>query len=117
MWLFTKYGFFSVVCGREKNGPSVELDQNTYMVRARKKGHLQNLINNSDILGDPQIVKSEDTDYRYRIIVLAEIWTKVIAKMTSEIDYGNFKNECFELDKDYVKYLSSVWQTMYEMQE
>ena len=37
MWLFTQYGFFSVVCARDLTGKMKGIDPNTFMVRARSR--------------------------------------------------------------------------------
>ena len=40
MWLFTRYGFFSIACARKPDG---SLDPDTVMVRARRIAHLKSL--------------------------------------------------------------------------
>jgi len=41
MWIFTKYGFFSIACANKPG--SGDIDPNVVMVRSRLKGHLVNL--------------------------------------------------------------------------
>lgn len=38
MWLFTQYGFYSVVCARDPAGNPTHIDRDTFMVRARPAG-------------------------------------------------------------------------------
>ena len=46
MWIFTKHGFFSVVCARQGDGRHGRVvDPDRIMVRARVLGHLQALKN------------------------------------------------------------------------
>lgn len=37
MWMFTKYGFYSVVCARESSKPNAPVDPTRVMIRARKR--------------------------------------------------------------------------------
>jgi hypothetical protein len=37
MWLFTQYGFYSVVCARDLQGDPTRIDPDTLMVRARSR--------------------------------------------------------------------------------
>lgn len=44
MWIFTRHGFFSVVCARkEQGGPGEAIDPDLLMVRARTRHHLKAL--------------------------------------------------------------------------
>jgi hypothetical protein len=40
MWLFIRYGFYSIACASHPDG---SLDPQTVMVRARRTAHLSNL--------------------------------------------------------------------------
>jgi hypothetical protein len=40
MWIFTRYGFFSIACARQSDGA---VDPGTVMVRARRRAHLEKL--------------------------------------------------------------------------
>jgi len=117
MWIFTKYGFFSVVSAR-KSATSREIDLNTLMVRAREKSHLQNLINNFDELKNLEILETESADYRYRIFTPKKNWLEVMSKMTDEIDYDNFKSKVYNTLKDgeFCHALADVWSVMYNYQ-
>lgn len=120
MWLFTTYGFFSVVCARQGNGDiNQPVDPNMIMVRARKKIHLKNLIARFPQLSPFKILDKEDTDYRFRIFVPKSIWAEIAKELAEEIDYDNFKGKVKEKDMDieYCRSLGSVWYTMYQIQE
>ena len=63
MWLFTKHGFSSVACARERDGSYGQpVDLSRLMVRARMRGHLEPLKKRFlDLLGDCDIMKSTGT--------------------------------------------------------
>jgi hypothetical protein len=119
MWLFTKYGFFSVVCARKNNGLSSDVDTETLMIRARSKNHLENLINSFQDLNDCQIATTHDTDYRYRIFVPKKTWSNVMLDLSSEIDYGNFKSKVHKSlqDQEFSHCLGDIWSVMYRYQD
>jgi hypothetical protein len=123
MWLFTKYGFFSVV-----NTPAVtpEGEEPEFTIRSRQRLHLANLIKSvkpdwpkpgegGD--GDlPLIWDDLGTDYEYRIYVTPEEWNTVYApKLFESIDYPNFKSEIHrlvskgELTRQYEDLLGEVY--------
>jgi len=118
MWMFTKYGFFSVVSAR-KDFFSKEIDINTLMIRARNKKHLENLIENFESLKDCEILETKNTDYRYRIFVPKQDWSEIASKMTNEIDYDNFKSKVYQTikDNDFCHSLGDVWSVMYRYQK
>ena len=121
MWLFTRYGFFSVVQARRvENGKVVvEPDPETLMVRARRREHLDALLERFDSLADLEITESPGTDYRYRMIVPRSVWRMIVDGLVSDIDYTNFKSACGKTkpdDRDYVSALHDVWQVCYGMQ-
>ena len=122
MWLMTTHGFYSVACGW--NGSPSNPDPNIIMIRAHTKGHLENLINNfSGFLSDSDKVIhiSDDTDYRYRMILHKAVAVEIIGKMLREIDYCNFKKEAEKgtkgkEDTAYMWFLHRVWEHGYSMQ-
>jgi hypothetical protein len=119
MWLFTQYGFFSVVCARDLTGKTKGIDPATLMVRARSRQHLTALQTRFAELQSYGITETTDTDYRYRIVVPKAVWSRVVNDLTAEIDYGNFKSRTHEKtgDKHYVEALHDVWEVMYRLQE
>jgi hypothetical protein len=116
MWLFTRYGFFSTVCDTKHGG----LNTNVIMIRARLESHLVALQNHFQELAEYKIEGYRPgNDYNCRIYVPKEIWAKVMAKLTLEIDYGNFKNEVHKQPGlgNYQDLLFDVWNEMFELQE
>ena len=118
MWIFTRYGFYSVVCAQSKDGAG--LDTNTLMVRARVRHHLERLQSRFVSLAGHSIHASADADYRYRIIVPKTCWYEVATQMVEEISYGNFKDEATKTlgfpGRGYIEALHDVWSRLYELQ-
>ncbi len=122
MWLFTKYGFYSAVCARQGDGRHHQpIDTNRIMVRARLRPHLEALKDRfPDLLGDCAIRESLDADYAFRIFVDKPVWTQVMAGLTDDLDYDNFKSEVARFQgrdgADYEHSLHEVWSVMYGLQ-
>src|SRR6516162_8243698 len=107
MWLFTRYGFFSVVQTAEH--------PDHLMVRARCREHLRNLMQRFSVLTEARIIVTGSSDYRYRIIVDKADWAGVCAGLGAEIDYSNFKDAVHSnpLDLTYETVLHRVWSDVY----
>jgi len=121
MWLFTKYGFFSVVCARRGKGASVKLDQKLLMVRARDRDHIEGLQRRFNReLGSYKITESTRNDYRFRIFVPRKVWLGVARALAADIDYGNFKDEARKTQgkagDDYLDVLHTIWSVAYRAQ-
>src|SRR5687767_11117776 len=95
MWLFTKYGFFSVVSARDSSGG---VDIATLQVRARLRGHLVSLIERFELAAE--VVETRDADYRFRILVPKTTWSTVAGELATEINYANFKGEVARRGKE-----------------
>lgn len=123
MWLFTKYGFFSVVCARQGDGKyGRPVDTGRMMVRARAAEHLENLLKRfPDELGNCEIVITKDTDYACRLFVDKAAWVTVAAALAEECDYDNFKSAVkHHLGPNGAEYehrLHQVWDVMHKMQK
>jgi hypothetical protein len=117
MWIFVRYGFYSVACASKPDG---SLDKETVMVRARSKDHLQNLRDRFPAIADAEIVAMPDRDYRYRLIVPKQLWVPILAELAEEQDWSNFKNEAAAYQgrsgASYLTALHEVWATMYRLQ-
>lgn len=114
MWLFTPFGFFSVVATRD--------DTSMLMVRARDKRHLEALIFgylmelSEDTTGDGwPILDQPDSDYRHRVVVSKELWGKVLLQLNDELVYNNFKSEASKrgADRGYLDGLHHVWEALW----
>jgi hypothetical protein len=117
MWIFTRYGFFSIACASKPDGSP---DAQTVMVRARRSEHLGRLQGRFPALADASILTMPDRDYRYRIVVAKDTWAKVISELATEQEWSNFKNEVARYQgaggREYVHALHEVWGTMAELQ-
>jgi len=122
MWIFTKHGFFSVVCARvvENDVVTNEVDHRKMMIRSRDRNHLENLKSEfPNYLGNVEIHSDYDTDYAYRIFVNKTQWMYIIESLADDIDYSNFKNEAKKhgADEGYLNLLAEVWLDGFEFQE
>jgi hypothetical protein len=118
MWLFTQYGFYSVVCARDLAGSPSRIDPDNLMVRARNRLHLESLQQRFQQLQPFKIVESTNTDYRFRLVVPKPMWVEVTRELAAEIDYGNFKARAHSRagDDDYVDAMHAVWEVMESLQ-
>jgi hypothetical protein len=96
MWVFTKYGFLSIVEHKEEDM------KDHFLVRARVRTPLDELWPNHKLL------KLDEADYRYRIIIPKIEAIDVLTDVTGSIDYPNFKNACKE-DAAYHEVLTKLW--------
>ncbi|SRR6266852_1584964 len=118
MWLFTRYGFYSIACASPKDG---SLNHNFVMIRARRVDHLRRLQGRFAALAGADIVTLAHRDYRYRLIVSQELWAGIVSEQASEPEWSNFKNEVARYQgpagSDYVHALHNVWGVMHELQD
>ncbi len=107
MWIFTTVGFFSVV---QKSGDSF------LTVRARVSSDLDQL-REKYMPELSETIKGQGTDYPYRATINREDFAKGIAKMSKDIDYGNFKSEVFKKMGSKREYIySEVWHALRELE-
>ena len=118
MWLFTPYGFYSVVCGSGMSGGAWQLAPDLLMIRGRSRGHLEALQKRFPELQAGDVMETPDTDYRYRLLVAKDVWADVVRQLAAEIDYGNFKSRAAIQSGDprYVDALHEVWEVMERLQ-
>lgn len=121
MWLFTRYGFYSIVSARQGGRRHGPIDPDQLMVRARRREHLEALqARFPEALGSVPIADSTDTDYAHRIVVPKATWVRVAAALAEEIEYGNFKSEVASHlgagGAAYEHALHEVWSVMYGLQ-
>jgi hypothetical protein len=117
MWIFTRYGFFSIVNGRRRDGSP---DPDTVMVRARRVAHLRQLLQRCPSVSGAEITTTLHRDYRYRIVVAKVSWVAAITALAEEQNWCNFKAEVGRHQgaggSDYTHALHSVWSVMNEFQ-
>lgn len=110
MWIFTKFGFFSVV----QYSPS----PGTLVVRARTRSDLEALLDrHGQDLGYPQIIETPTADYCCRVLVPAPAWASVMSRFVDDIDYSNFKDTVRDAQgKERADVYGRVWHTMLSIQ-
>ncbi len=117
MWIFVRYGFYSIACASKPDGSR---DQETVMVRARCKDHLQNLRDRFSGLADTEITTTPNRDYRYRLVTPKRVWVPILAELAEEQEWSNFKNEATSFQgksgASYARALHDVWEIMYRLQ-
>lgn len=122
MWLFTKYGFFSVVCARAGDGSgNSPVDPDRMMIRGRLRDHLERLkARCAPRLDASDIAESRDADYRYRMFVSKEAWQAIASELAGEVDYDNFKSAVAQYQgaagQAYDEALHDVWGVMHGLQ-
>ena len=118
MWLFTRYGFFSIASARTPDGL---VDPHTVMIRARTAVHLKSLKQRFASLADAEVLTWPDRDYHYRLIVAKHVWTEIVTELAEEQEWSNFKNETARYQgksgTDYVHALHQIWTVMHSLQE
>lgn len=123
MWLFTKHGFYSIVCARQGDGSHGQpVDPDRVMVRARVRSQLEALQEQfADLVADCEILESSSTDYAYRIFVSKSVWAQVMVGLTEELDYDNFKSKVARHQGSngaaYEHSLHEVWSVMNRLQK
>src|SRR5947209_1813970 len=110
MWLFTIYGFYSVVQDKK--------DAQRIQVRARVKDDIERLVEFAKRSGTSEameIISTPRADYAYRVVMNRSLWEQLARHLTADINYTNFKDAIHgEPDRDDA-YLD-VWATMSELQ-
>ena len=106
MWIFSLDGMLSIVRHYDH--------KDMFLVRSRTPGILERRF------PDHPIIRLDDADYRYRVIVSYET---VLAEMMSEMNdllhagYTNYKGACQRYgDPEYNRALGRIWGVMYEYQ-
>lgn len=102
VWVFSKDGFFSAVENREIKQQVV--------VRARTKDDIQRL---AKVLGVGWRKSDPLADYQFRLDCSKVAWSRYVAKVASEIDYGNFKGAMANIfGVERMHQLHDVWSVM-----
>jgi hypothetical protein len=118
MWVFTRYGFYSIACASKSDG---SLDNQRVMVRARCIVHLRSLQERFPALAGGEIIELSQHDYRYRLIIPKKSWTTIIGELAQEQEWSNFKSEAAKYEgksgRGYVDALHKVWSVMHRLQE
>lgn len=106
MWLFTEYGFYSIV---QKSG------EDCLTVRARVKADLDALRKRVPELSST--VTGGGTDYPYRAFVSHEALAAGMADTVKSIDYSNFKNRVADnLGRSRESVYHRVWAALMNLE-
>lgn len=113
MWIFTKYGFFSAVSGKQEDG---SIMPDLMVVRARERVHLERLVKRFCL--DAVITTTPNRDYACRIVISKSDWILVMARLAGEIEYDNFKTAVknYQGPTHYEQVLHHVWDTVGSLQ-
>jgi hypothetical protein len=118
MWIFTRYGFFSIASGDAAGGG---VDPRTVAIRARRRGHLEKLQQRFTPLVRTQIKSTPGRDYRYRIVVPKDLWVGILSELAHEQEWSNFTKEAARHQgtpgADYCRTLHEIWSLMRRFQE
>ena len=112
MWLFTRYGFFSVTVSRQ--------DPYKMQIRARAKEDLERLAEFAATQGwhigehFSEIIETPNADYRWRIICVPGQWAAIAEALAADVDYHNFKATI--TDPKRHRLYERVWHTMLDLQ-
>lgn len=103
MWVFTKYGFYSIVQDKD--------NEQRILVRTRVKGDLEKVFPGAEIQEDA------GSDYRFRVNVHRENLEPWLAAEAEDIDYVNFKAAVNTVDDRRGQYYGLIWSIMADMQD
>lgn len=110
MWLFTPFGFFSVVVEKRPTDPKDKGD--LLVIRARVKGDLEALTKKYITDASP-ITSTPGRDYPYRVWVWVESLARAMPKIVKDITYTNFKSEVWDKQShNREKLYAQVWSVM-----
>jgi hypothetical protein len=108
MWLITTTGFYSIV---QKPG------EKSLTIRSRVKKDLE-VLRDKYLPDLGEIVKNENTDYRYRTIISHAELAEATAHMIQDIDYDNFKNTVAKVQgHNRAHVYSNVWEDLLALEK
>jgi len=107
MWIFTPYGFYSVV--HKPWNPDGVLT-----IRARDKADLESLWSSLKMAGE--ITEDAGADYRFRFEVHSADLAALMAEKIQRIDYDNFKNKVSEVMPGREITYGRVWTVLRDLQ-
>lgn len=109
MWVFTTFGFFSIVAHRERKG--------CLLVRARCEEDIRAFRTAcSGRVG--RIQHTPDADYAYRLVVRSGVVADLLYETVEAIDYDNFKNAVMvEQGPRRAHLYREVWTVMLRLQQ
>jgi hypothetical protein len=116
MWVFTDFGFFSIVRDQQHEG--------NLLVRARVRDHLVRFagrLKESTVgshLGAPDDIRcTPGADYLWKLSVPQVDAAVLLAELVADIDYTNFKGRCAQTGALSGVALHDVWEVMSRLQD
>lgn len=105
MWIFSKSGFFSIV---KKDG--------AIQIRARHPEHLQRLVREYEL--DVDLILTPDADYCSRVVIDADSFPDLMARMARDVDYSNVKTAVGKTLQDPVMegVMVNAWRLLWNFQ-
>ena len=107
MWLFTTFGFFSIV----------QKQNNSFLtVRARASADLDRL--RQDFMPElSETLVGGGTDYPYRATINHEDFSRGLAKLGEALDYSNFKAEVHKkMGYERASIYGDVWSALLKLE-
>lgn len=111
MWLFTNFGFFSIVRKPEDESAG------TLTVRSRVKSDLEAL-RDKYLPKMGSITANAGSDYRYRAKAPREAVAEAMLQAVRDLDYSNFKDSVAKNQgHDRTHLYHKVWDVLYALQK
>lgn len=112
MWLYTKFGFYSVV-----HKPPCKCGE--LLVRARCIDDLKELqtILEKKFQFSGKIIETPKADYAFRMIVPRQTWGEFLASTAMTLDYNNFKDSIPQRDHARHQAFFTCWEAMFTWQK
>lgn len=114
MWLFTTFGFFSVVAHRDC--------PKSLMIRARVRTDLEGFLfaaaPSIALLREPtpEIIETPRADYPFRIVVSRFTFGAILAEYIDNMHYANFKNEIHRVQgSERAENYHDVWEVLHDL--
>lgn len=106
MWVMSRMGFYSIVENFNISGH--------YLVRARVKADLVELLAEAGVKRRPQY--KSGTDYEFRVTVSEAELVKIFMALERSVTYSNFKAACDRIPRMQNRHglLSEVWWLLKE---
>lgn len=95
MWIFTQFGFLSIVRAQERDLNAVYEDltktEDEFVIRARIQADLRELM--KEVGFARPVLEFKHRDYPYRIFVSADVLQDIMLWTTRTVTYENFKSQ------------------------
>lgn len=119
MWIIlSRTGFLSVVVPRDQKTGEIEYER--LMVRARKREHLELLRSQHAVLSGMRILRSNNADYMWRMIVPRSAFAEVMHEIVDRLAVTNVKSDAHtheaETGREFVSALHACYALFAKLQ-